>query len=227
MIPTDVSEVYFNGLVYNPRPTLRSYQAYNEYLDRKNREKYLSKTAPDWIIYNYESIDGKYPLADETQTMLAILQRYHVAAQTSQKLFLKKNRETKQLALIRQTTVQIQLGEKLSLPDTDSVLHVLFAKTRYTFFGNILNVCFQPPQLLMTLHTENNSSLSYRAVPALLEKGILVNSRVDNLADAQEFLTSQHVRNKRMTHITIHQKARWLAGFDPSIEVIIHSYLLK
>jgi hypothetical protein len=227
VIPNDISEIYFNGLNYNPRPTLQSYQSYNEYLDRKNREKYLSETAPDWIIYKYEAIDGKYPLADETQTLLAVLQRYHIADQTSQQLFLKKNRDTKPLRLIQQKTVQIQFGEKLPLSLPDSLLHVMSVKTDYSLYGKLLRVFFQPPQLSMTLRAENNTTVSYRAVPCLLAKGMFVNARVDNLADARAFLTTQQVRHKRLTHIAFHQKVRWQAGFDPTIAVTIQSYSLK
>ncbi|GAB3896822.1 hypothetical protein GCM10028803_14620 [Larkinella knui] len=227
VIPNGISDIYLNRLNYNPRPTLQSYQSYNGYLDRKNREKYMSKTAPDWILYKYESIDGKYPLADETQTLLAVLQRYRVADQTSRQLFLKKNRDTKSLQLVKQATVQVRLGEKLALPGPDSLLHVLYVKTTYTVYGKLLHVFFQPPQLSMTLEAENNTSVSYRVVPALLEKGMLVNARVDNLADAREFLSTQQVSHKRLKHITFHQKVRWQAGFDPSIEVMIQSYQLK
>ncbi|GAB3278911.1 hypothetical protein GCM10027347_53400 [Larkinella harenae] len=224
VIPNDIAEVYFNGLNYNPRPTLQSYQSYTSFLDHKNREKYLSSTAPDWVIYRYESIDGKYPLADETQTLLAILQRYHVDDQSDKRLFLKKNSQTKALTLISQQTVQLRMGEKLQVQGPDSLLHVLYAKTHYTFCGKMLGVLFQPPQLTMTLEAENHTAVQYRAIPLLLEKGLLINSRVDDLNDAREFLTTQRVRNKRLTGLRFHQ-ANWdPIGFEPVMEVTIQSY---
>lgn len=224
VIPCDVSEVYFNGLNYNPRPTLQSYQSYNGYLDRKNREKYLSASAPEWLIYRYDAIDGKYPLADETQTFLAILQRYRVIDQTRRYLFLKRQEQTRPLKMIRQKTVQLRMDEKLRLAGSDSLLHVLYAKPCYTVYGKLLNLFFQPPQLIMRLCAENNTTLSYRAVPKLLEKGLLINSRVDNLADANEFLATHRVKNKRLTELCFHQTVRLAPGFDPMIEITIYSY---
>ncbi|RCR71400.1 hypothetical protein DUE52_00225 [Larkinella punicea] len=226
-IPNEISEIYFNGLNYNPRPVIQSYQAYNWYLDTKNREKYLSKTAPDWIIYSYESIDGKYPLADETQTLLAVLQRYRVADEANGCLFLKKTDDIRPLQLVRKETIRLRMGETLRLPEKDSLLHVIYTKIHYSLYGKILNVLFQPPQLTMTIGAENSRAVTYRAVPVLLEKGMVVNARVDHLADAKEFLETSQVRHKRVTSIVFNEKIRWKPGFDPVIEVTRLSYRLK
>ncbi|KAA9354717.1 hypothetical protein [Larkinella humicola] len=226
-IPNEISEIYFNGLNYNPRPVIQSYQAYNWYLDTKNREKYLSKTAPDWIIYSYESIDGKYPLADETQTLLAILQRYRMADQTDGRLFLKKTDDIRPLHLVKKETIRLRMGEQLHFSGADSLLHVVYTKIHYSLYGKILNFLFQPPQLTMSIGAENNSTVTYRAVPVLLEKGMVVNARVDHLADAKEFLETLQVRQKRVTALAFHEKIRWKPGFDPDIEVTMHSYRLK
>ncbi|MGV3556653.1 hypothetical protein [Larkinella arboricola] len=227
VIPNEISTVYFNGLNYNPRPALQSYQAYNAYLDAKNRDKYLSDSAPEWVIFEYTGIDGKYPLADETQTLLALLQRYSTVDESNQQLFLRKNRQTKQLTLVRQQTKRIVMGQKLHLATTDSLLHVVYARTQYTAYGKALNLFFQPPQLTMTIRAEDDSAVEYRAVPSLLQKGVIVTSRVDNLADAKEFLATQQVTHKHITDISFDQKIRWQPGFDPAIDLIIQSYRLK
>lgn len=227
VIPNDISDIYFNGLNYNPRPTLQSYQSYNTYLDRKNREKYLSETAPDWLIYRYESIDEKYPLADETQTLLAMIQRYRVDDQAQNRLFLRKNRTVRTLTLVSRKTVRLRMGETLHLNGPDSLLHVLYAKPRYTVYGKLLGMLFQPPQLTMKLRAENKTTVSYRAIPLLLEKGMLVNARVDNLADAREFLTTQRVKNKRLTALRVDPTTWGKAGFEPVMEITIDSYQIQ
>lgn len=226
-IPNEISEIYFNGLNYNPRPVIQSYQAYNWYLDTKNRQKYLSKTAPDWIIYSYESIDGKYPLADETQTLLAVLQRYRVCDEANGCLFLKKTDAIRPLQLVRKETIRLRMGEPLHFPEKDSLLHVIYTQIHYSLYGKILNVLFQPPQLTMTIGADNNPAVTYRAVPVLLEKGMVVNARVDHLADAKEFLETSQVRNKRVTSIVFNEKIRWKSGFDAAMEVTLQSYRLR
>lgn len=227
VIPNEISAVYFNGLNYNPRPALQSYQSYNWYLDTKNREKYLSNSAPEWIIYEYTAIDDKYPLADETQTLLAILQRYSPVDETKQHLFLRRNNQAKSLKLVSKQTKRIRFGEKLAISGADSLLHIVYAKPQYTFYGKALNLFFQPPQLTMTISAENNTAVHYRTVSSLLEKGVIINYRVDDLADAKEFITTQHVTKKRVKNIAFDQKIRWQSGFELAIPVEIHSYQLK
>ncbi|MGA0556671.1 hypothetical protein ACO2Q8_08475 [Larkinella sp. VNQ87] len=227
MIPNDIAEVYLNGLNYSPRPTIQSYQAYNAYLDGKNRAHYLSSNAPEWVIYRYESIDGKYPLADETQTLLAVLQRYQVAYQTPRQLYLRKTGRTRPLRLVRKKTVFVRLGETLPLATTDSLLHIVYAKPAYSFSGKLINLLFQPPQLFITLRAEDHTGVRYRAVPSLLEKGLLVNGRVDNLADARNFLNTQQVPTKRLTGLSFEPSDRWPGGFEPTVAVTIRSYRLE
>ncbi|GAB3281253.1 hypothetical protein GCM10027347_56780 [Larkinella harenae] len=227
VIPNELSEVYFNGFNYNPRPTLQSYQAYNAYLDGKNREKYLSESGSEWIMFSYESIDNKYPLADETQTLLAVLQRYQVAENTPKHLFLKRTSRTKQLKLVANKVLPVRMGEKVRLDEADSLLHVIYVKPQYTFYGQALKALFQPPQLSMTIAAEDNSVATYRAIPPLLAKGMIVNARIDNLREAKEFLETLQVKNKRVTGIQFDQKVTYQPGFEPTMEVTIQSYLLE
>lgn len=228
-VPHELSDIYFNQLNYNPRPVIQSYQAYNGYLDSINRAKYLSPTAPDWIIYQYESMDGKYPLADETQTLLAILQRYSVVDRTSNRLFLRRNRRARPLRLISESTSVLQMGQKLPVPRSggSSVLHVLYARTHYNLYGQALKIFFQPPQLTMTIRAEDGSAKPYRTVPTLLEKGVILNARVDDLDEAQKFLNTQRVSHKRVTDVVLDQVVRGQPGFSPLIDVTIRSYRLE
>jgi hypothetical protein len=101
VVPSEISLVYFNHLSYNPRPVIQSYQAYNEYLDLKNRAKYLSNDRPDWIIYQVGTIDNKYAWGEETQTLLAMIQGYHLEKEWRNYLFLKKNTQIKKITLVK------------------------------------------------------------------------------------------------------------------------------
>jgi hypothetical protein len=76
IIPISISEIYYNNLNYDPRPVAQSYSAYDEYLDEKNYEKYISPTAPDYIIYTLNSIDARDPFWDESITKTAMLTHY-------------------------------------------------------------------------------------------------------------------------------------------------------
>ena len=78
IIPWDVSEINKANLNYNPRPIVQSYSAYTKYLDSVNSAKYLSATAPDYVIYSHMSIDQRYANWDESILRRTLLTNYKV-----------------------------------------------------------------------------------------------------------------------------------------------------
>lgn len=230
LVPNEVSEVYLNHLNYNPRPVVQSYQAYNEYLDNKNQEKYLSDTAPDFVIYSIENNDGKYSIGDETLTLLALLQRYEPVKIWDNHLLLSKKKVTKTLKLIKQTKHTWELGKKYPLnhsTQTKGMLCLLKVKTRYNWFGNLLNLFFQPPHLNMELMITDNTKTNYRTVPILLNKGLIVGSKIDNVQDVKQFFEQGFVENKGIESIHFNEILRKKAGFDNKIDIFEEWYELK
>jgi ABC-type cobalamin transport system permease subunit len=229
IIPNEVSEIYFNRLNYNPRPTLQSYQAYNKYLDEKNREKYLSPTAPDYVVYGVESTDNKYAWGDETQTLLALLQRYKPVKIWNNRLLLEKQPVTKTLKPIKTETVKLRFGQDYNIPVDTSVntIRVLKIKTSGTWFGKLLNLFFQPSHFALTITTKDGKKASYNSVSILLEKGLIINSRIDNVQDVKQFFESASVQNKTVKSINIQEIVRGRAGFKVEFELEQVSYEMQ
>jgi hypothetical protein len=215
IVPNEISEIYFNKLNYNPRPTLQSYQAYNQYLDNKNREKYLSATAPDFVVYGVESTDNKYAWGDETQTLLALLQRYKPVKIWDKRLLLEKQPIIKTLKPIKSETVKLRFGQDYNIPVDTSVntIRVLKIKTTYNWFGKLLNLFFQPSHFAVTLTTKDRKKVSYNSVSILLEKGLIINSKIDNVQDVKQFFESASIQEKAVKSINIQEIVRGRAGF--------------
>lgn len=216
IIPNEISEIYFNNLNYSPRPTLQSYQAYNQFLDNKNREKYLSATAPDFVVYGVESTDNKYAWGDETQTLLALLQRYKPVMIWDKRLLLEKQPITKTLSVVKTENIKLRFGQDYNIPVDTSVntIMLLKIKTTYTWFGKLLNLFFQPPHFVLTLTTEDGKKASYNSVSILLEKGLIINSKIENVQDVKQFFESTSIKNKAIKSINIREIVRDRAGFD-------------
>jgi hypothetical protein len=234
LVPNETSEIYLNKLNYNPRPIVQSYQAYNEYLDKKNQEKYLSSTAPDFVIYSIESTDNKYAVSDETLTFIALLQRYEPIKIWDNHLLLRKKEQIKTLKLIKQIKHDWVLEKPFPLNSSikaDSLknnqLTVIKIKTKYNWLGKSLNLFFQPPHLNLELTTNDGKKTIYRTVPILLNKGMIVNSKIDNVNDVKQFFEQQFVTNKGIKSIKFEEILRRKAGFDNSIEILEEFYELK
>lgn len=230
LVPNEISEVYLNHLNYNPRPVVQSYQAYNEYLDKKNQEKYLSNTAPDYVIYGIESTDDKYAIGDETLTLLALLQSYEPTKIWENRLLLKKRNTPRILKLINQKKNTWELGKVYNITQLDTtktIFSIIKIKTSYNWFGKSLNLFFQPPHLSMQLLTKDSNKANYRTVPILLDKGLIISSKIDNIQDAKQFFEQGFVENKGIKSIRFDEILRRKAGFDNKIEIVEELYELK
>jgi len=233
IVPNETSEIYLNKLNYNPRPVVQSYQAYNTYLDRKNQEKYLSATAPDFVIYSIESTDNKYAFSEETLTLLALLQRYEPIKTWPNRLLLKKKDQTKTLKLVKQQSTIWEMGKPFvlnSLIKTDSskkLLAIIKVKTTYNWFGKLLNLLFQPPHLNMEITTNKGERTIYRTIPILLNKGMIVNAKMDDVAAVKQFFETGLVENKTIQSVKFNEILRRKAGFDKKIEILEEFYDLK
>ena len=234
LVPNETSEIYLNKLNYNPRPVIQSYQAYNAYLDRKNQEKYLSATAPDFVIFGIESTDNKYAIGDETMTLLALLQRYEPIKTWQNRLLLKKKEQTKTLKLVKQSSTTWEMGKSFTInsvikadSSNQKLLSIIKVKTTYNWFGKLLNLLFQPPHLNMEIATSKGEKTIYRTVPILLNKGLIVNARMDDVAAVKQFFETGLVENKNIQSVRFDEILRRKAGFDKKIEILEEFYELK
>ncbi|MFN3488325.1 MAG: hypothetical protein ACK4YV_04295 [Emticicia sp.] len=233
-IPNEISEIYFNRLNYNPRPAIQSYFVYNAFLLGKNQEKYLSTTAPDFVVYSIESTDNKYAFSEETLTMIALLQRYEPIKMWPNRLLFKKKEQTKTLKLVKQSSTIWEMGKIFPLNSaikSDSskqkLLSIIKVKTTYNWFGKLLNLLFQPPHLNMEIATSKGEKTIYRTVPILLNKGLIVNAKIDDVAAVKQFFETGSVENKEIQSVRFDEILRRKAGFDKKIEILEEFYELK
>lgn len=234
LVPNETSEIYLNKLNYNPRPIIQSYQAYNAYLDKKNQEKYLSATAPDFVIFGIESTDNKYAVGDETLTLVALLQHYEPIKIWPNRLLLKKKEQTKTLKLVKQQSTIWEMGKSFPLnsvtkadSSSQKLLSIIKVKTTYNWFGKLLNLLFQPPHLNMEITTNKSEKTTYRTVPILLNKGLIVNAKIDDVTAVKQFFETGSVENKDIRSVRFDEILRRKAGFDKKIEILEEFYELK
>lgn len=231
IVPNEITDIYFNKLNYNPRPVVQSYQAYNEFLDNKNKEKYLSNTAPDFVVYNIEGIDGKYAWGDETQTLLGLLQNYEPVKVFDGRLLLQKSTKPKTLELQKQRKTSWELGKPFNLVadtlENQKMVHLIKVKASYNITGKLLNFFFQPPHLSMNLLTEAGENSAYQTMPTLLNKGLIVNAKIDSVENVKQFFETLNVANKGLRSISFDEIVRYRNGFNKNIEITEEWYVIK
>src|SRR6202040_4372562 len=61
---------------WNPRPIIQSYSAYTPALVRLNEQHLRGPDAPEWVLFDLQSIDGRLPSLDDGLSWPALLDNY-------------------------------------------------------------------------------------------------------------------------------------------------------
>jgi len=212
VVPWEISFIYANNLAYNPRPVIQSYTAYDDYLDTKNYEKYTSASAPDFILFSMDQIDGRHPFFNESKTRLAMLTRYEVVKRYDDMMLFQRRDPPLELSAESSPEVSTQLGEYIELDETDT-LQYMTANIEYSLPGRLIRFFFQPPPLEVTVQFENGKEQSYRAVKTIVNGEVLVNRFIDSLDSAEGYFGSGGQAGEPVARIKFDSPKGW--GFQP------------
>jgi hypothetical protein len=221
VIPSEISKIYFNDWRYEPRPVIQSYSAYNSYLDSLNYQKYISPGAPDYVLFSLSSVDDRFPFFDESKTKLALFSHYTLVGAMGEDLLLRKKPAVENLIPVREGEwVEGRIGEDLNLAGGDEHYDLQYSKIfiRYNFRGWMRRLLYQPPPLHMTITLENGEQMTYRAIPTLLEDGMIINKYVETPQEFQLLMQSGGRWCANIKKIRFEQESG-NKGFDPIIRM--------
>lgn len=217
--PWDYSYIPANNFKWKPRTVLHSYAAYNSWLDKKNAESYNSKTSPDYLIWHYvssekginnsmfESIDNRYLLNDEPNTILSILNNYKLKLKTD-KIMLFERTSKPQIGksrIIKQQTAEWY--KWIDVPDISK--GILRAKTEINknLKGKIKSFLFKDEEYYMFCKLSNGVTVRYKIVPNNAKDGLwinpLINHPENNLSEPKIKQIMFYCSNTKLTNPTI------------------------
>jgi len=219
IVPHQISHIYFNQLNYNPRPIIQSYQANSDWLMKKNGEKYLSATAPKFVLFRTEAFRKQNPFWVKTNLSETLLKNYTLTDTTiiQQDTFylFQKNKASKRLIYSDLSNIKFKLNEDIQLPK--SVNPIRFsAKSNYSLKGKLARLILQPPYLYCLVTYENGHQENFRVIDKILRGGVFINQKVTTQAEVCNFFLNKGVDNQRVTKIRFW--AKYTSGFDESIE---------
>jgi hypothetical protein len=201
IIPWESSIIILNKLNYAPRPIIQSYQAYNGSLDKINANRYLRANAPEFVLYNINSIDKHYHFFDDTYLKEALYSKYTIidtfSCYNEYMLLFKRNRSN-----LPYTFVKIAKGEK-NLADTFSVpisKNPLMVKIRmkYNWLGTIQNIFLRAPNSEIRIILVDSSTIVYRTGISILDAGVIINPYIENEKDAFNFFNKREVEIRKI-----------------------------
>jgi len=193
--PWDYTYIAANNLNWQPRPVLQSYASYTQDLDRLNARHFESNYAPEFFIWELrkithdlhggtlESIDGRYLLNDEPETLMAILCNYGLVARQGgifPSMIYKKMKEKPGSSSKIIHSTKANWNEWIDVPVTSSGILKASADMQRNFTGKLKSFLYKDEAFYVYYLLENGDIRMYRIVPKNASYGLWVNPLIIN-----------------------------------------------
>jgi len=187
IFPWDISLCWAYGLNWSPKFVIQSYLDYTADLDNATSQHFIDKNPPQFIMYSYKSIDGRYPLFDEPSTFRAILNHYDYAQISSEFIILNRSVHGEKYSQSEDLgTVVGKMGQEIPVPDYNGLVfgsvHV-----NYNINGKLMDMLYKPSELYIQFKYRNGDlSGIYRFIPNDASNGLLLSHYVGGEKDLTE-----------------------------------------
>ncbi len=191
VFPWDSEYAIENKLNYKPRPVFQSFSVYTEALEQINYNYYTSHP-PEFLIYDYDTIDGRYAFNDESVVNLFILNNYAIIDSF-------KSNERPRIVLQRKSNTtalqfKILLQDKFSLNDTLNTRDANFIKLdiQYNLIGKTKALFGSPPHVQIAYMRDDGHWFTFKTSTELLKAGLFTGGFVANDDDYIALLAGKH-----------------------------------
>jgi hypothetical protein len=194
--PVDQSRIIASGYNWVPRPVFQSYAAYNPQLAKINHDHILSAKAPDNIIFRVFTIDNRYPSLDDGLSWPTILANYHLTDSQGEFLFLKKNQEKNNPAILCEIGSGVySMGQTIAVPinpDSHQDLSYVEIDIKPTVLGRVMNVLFKTSEMRILVQLNNGQSRDYRITPSMAKSGFILSPLIENTNDFKKLIPKEN-----------------------------------
>ena len=171
-----------NKLNFYPRPVFQSYTAYTKELEELNFNYYNSIKAPKYVLYDYGSVDDRYPLFDEPRMNLILEQNYKcVDTFTINKrlnLLLERKSEKKvKLTKIKEYAMYIDAP----LIPKEGIFYEVYLYNSVK--GKLVSLFEHSPEVALEIQTEDGNKRKFKTSKSLLESGLFSTNFLSNTSD--------------------------------------------
>jgi hypothetical protein len=172
-----------SGNQWDPRPVFQSYSAYTPVLAKLNEQHLRGSDAPDWVLIDLRTIQGRLPSLDDGASWPALFDNYAFVSYDGHYVLLQRKAfvrlESRYENIVKETC---ETGKTVAIPATNGLL---FAEVELkpTLLGRLLTAVLNPPQLHIVLHLRNGQTKRYRVAANMMSTGFLLSPFVNNTKD--------------------------------------------
>jgi len=176
IFPWEISYLAANKFDFRPFPVIHLYDAYTPYLDRLNAS-FLdsSDQAPEFILFEWKSIDGRHPLIDVPALWLTLYKWYDLDQRFQEMLLLRRRAQARFSEVKHNYSTQGRVGEYINIPSSEHPV-IMELGLELNAIGILRKILFRIPEVRMQLSDSSGVIGDYRVIPDTLADGLLVNS---------------------------------------------------
>jgi hypothetical protein len=181
ILPVDILTLLASSADYRPRPVIQSYAAVNEYLARLNAGFLASPRAPEFVLLNAASIDGRYPSTLDNLAWLELLGRYQPAGFSGDYLALHKALDPAPVHSAKILERTLTWGRDIELDPTSAGPVWAEIDLQVQPLGRLIDFLFRPPEVDLSVQAGGVWN-TYSLLIPLARSGFLLSPVVESPA---------------------------------------------
>ena len=172
IFPMECTYAGANPINLRPFPILQAYQAYTPYLDGWNAAFLRDpRTAPEFILFDWDTIDDRHPLLDVPATALELYRLYDFDSAWAGHTLLYRRAQPRFDAMRCTAAGRAPLSEPLRFPP-GSRPQAARIHLAWNFTGRVLKLLYRLPEVRIVASTSTGRVLNARVPPEVMEDGV-------------------------------------------------------
>jgi hypothetical protein len=180
IIPWEISLVEGNSLNWHPRPIFQSYSAYTSWLDLQNLNSFQN-SPPQYILYNFVSLDRKHPFFFEPATFYEYFCNYKPDNGGSKTvdigpildlILLERRDKNICLPTFQEKHLTVNWDDTVIL-DKGSLQRAK-VEIHYSLLGKLYKLLFRAAPVMIDVEYSNHDKHQYRISPDNAKNGLVI-----------------------------------------------------
>jgi glycosyltransferase involved in cell wall biosynthesis len=176
MVTQEPGLLLANGLNWTPRPVFQSYSAHAPELQRLNRDLFRSASAPDFVLFRGDTLDGRLPTQDDGPAVLELLRRY-APRLTERGFLLLERRAEPSLDVVGENLLldrEVRFDEPIDLAALGPGAKAISFQIDNSLLGHIRDILYQPPTVFLRVTLTDGETRQYRLTPNMVRDPVLI-----------------------------------------------------
>jgi hypothetical protein len=224
IISYDQAVLLLNRLNWRPRPVFQSYLTFTPELLKSNANFLKSQRAPNFIIFQLQSISGRFPTLDDGSVLWTLLHEYTPVLTEKSYLLLQRTAQSRPSSPPLTPVLKkfAHFGEVVDLDLEETRAYALHLDIRYSVLGRLRRFCYKAPSLSLEVTLMDKRTVRYKIIPGMVKSGFLLSPLLATQTHVLGWYNHGDVPRVRSFRVLV-DGPHYLKYFQPEISVEIRA----